>query len=84
MTVAQFLIAMFALLIAGLMLPLPYGARMALFLVLTTLAVLTAYRRRHAFSDRQFPLGAAPLARIDVNRDAPPRAGALATRSGIL
>jgi hypothetical protein len=41
MTVAQFLIAMFALLIAGLMLPLPYGARMALFLALTTLAVLT-------------------------------------------
>jgi hypothetical protein len=41
MTLAQFLIAMFALLIVGLMLPLSYGARMALFLALTVLAVLT-------------------------------------------
>jgi hypothetical protein len=41
MTVSQLLIALFALLIAGLCLPLPYGARMALFLALTALAVLT-------------------------------------------
>lgn len=41
MTLSQFLIALFALLIAGLCLPLPYGARMALFLMLTALAVLT-------------------------------------------
>jgi hypothetical protein len=41
MTVSQFIIALFALLIAGLTLPLPYAARMALFLALTALAVLT-------------------------------------------
>lgn len=41
MTVTQFLIAIFAVLIAGLCLPLPYGVRMALFLALTALAVLT-------------------------------------------
>lgn len=41
MTTMQFLIAVFALLIGGLMLPLPHGARMALFLALTALGVLT-------------------------------------------
>ena len=41
MTLSQFLIALFAVLIGGLLLPLPYGARMALFLALTALAVLT-------------------------------------------
>lgn len=41
MTLAQLLIALFAVLIGGLLLPLPYGARMALFLALTALAVLT-------------------------------------------
>ena len=41
MTLAQFIIALFAVLIGGLLLPLPYGARMALFLALTALAVLT-------------------------------------------
>ena len=41
MTLSQFLIAMFALLIGGLLLPLSYAARMALFLMLTALAVLT-------------------------------------------
>lgn len=41
MTLTQFLIALFAVLIGGLMLPLSYGVRMALFLALTTLAVLT-------------------------------------------
>jgi hypothetical protein len=41
MTLSQFLIAMFAVLIGGLLLPLPYGARMAIFLALVTLSVLT-------------------------------------------
>ena len=41
MTLSQFLIAMFAVLIGGLLLPLSYGARMAIFLALTALAVLT-------------------------------------------
>ena len=41
MTLSQFLIAMFALLIGGLALPLPYGARMAIFLALIALCVLT-------------------------------------------
>lgn len=40
MTLSQFVIAMFALLIGGLLLPLPDGARMALFLLLVTLGVL--------------------------------------------
>lgn len=41
MTLSQFLIATFAVLIGGLLLPLPYGARMAIFLALISLAVLT-------------------------------------------
>jgi hypothetical protein len=41
MTLTQFLVAMFAVLIAGLLLPLPYGARMAIFLALIVLSVLT-------------------------------------------
>jgi hypothetical protein len=41
MTLSQFLIAMFAVLIGGLLLPLPYGARMAIFLALIVLSVLT-------------------------------------------
>ena len=41
MTLTQFLIAMFAVLIGGLLLPLPYGARMAVFLALIVLSVLT-------------------------------------------
>jgi hypothetical protein len=41
MTLSQLIIALFALLIGGLLLPLPYGARMGLFLALTALAVLT-------------------------------------------
>jgi hypothetical protein len=41
MTLTQFLIALFAVLIGGLMLPLPYGVRMGFFLALTSLAVLT-------------------------------------------
>jgi len=41
MTLSQFLIALFALLIGGLLLPLPYGARMALVVALTALCALT-------------------------------------------
>jgi hypothetical protein len=41
MTLAQYLTATFALLIGALMLPLSYGIRMALFLSLVVLAVLT-------------------------------------------
>jgi hypothetical protein len=41
MTTTQFVIAAFALVIGGLMLPLPSGARTALFLLLIGLAVLT-------------------------------------------
>jgi hypothetical protein len=41
MTLTQFLVAMFAVLIGGLLLPLPYGARMAIFLALIVLSVLT-------------------------------------------
>ena len=41
MTLSQLIIALFALLIGGLLLPLPSGARMGLFLALTALAVLT-------------------------------------------
>jgi hypothetical protein len=41
MTLSQFLIAMFAVLIGGLLLPLSYGARMAIFLALVALSVLT-------------------------------------------
>ena len=41
MTLSQFLIAMFAVLIGGLLLPLPYGARMAHLSGLIALAVLT-------------------------------------------
>lgn len=41
MTVAQFLIAVFALVMGGLLLPLPSGARSALFLALIVLCVLT-------------------------------------------
>jgi len=41
MTLSQLIIALFALLIGGLLLPLPYGTRMGLFLALTALAVLT-------------------------------------------
>ena len=41
MTGIQFVIAMFALLIGGLLLPLGSGMRMALFLALIALAVLT-------------------------------------------
>jgi hypothetical protein len=41
MTVAQFVIAVFALLIGALMLPLSHGVRSALFLLLIGLAVMT-------------------------------------------
>ncbi len=41
MTLTQFLVALFALVIGGLMLPLSYGVRAALFLILTALSVLT-------------------------------------------
>jgi hypothetical protein len=41
MTTTQFLIAVFALVIGGLMLPFSSGARAALFLALVALAVLT-------------------------------------------
>jgi hypothetical protein len=41
MTVTQFLFALFALLIVGLMLPLPYGVRMGLFLALIALGIMT-------------------------------------------
>jgi hypothetical protein len=41
MTLAQFLIAVFALLIVGVMLPLSYAVRMGLFLILIALAALT-------------------------------------------
>jgi hypothetical protein len=41
MTTTQFLISAFALLIAGLILPLPSGIRSGLFLALVALAVLT-------------------------------------------
>lgn len=41
MTLSQFLLVLFAVLIGGLLLPLPYGARMALVLALTAAAVLT-------------------------------------------
>ena len=41
MTTTQFLIAAFALVIGGLLLPLPSGVRAALFLLLIGLAVLT-------------------------------------------
>jgi hypothetical protein len=41
MDTAQFLIAMFALLIGGLLLPLSSGLRSALFLALVALGVLT-------------------------------------------
>jgi len=41
MTTAQLVIAAFALVIGGLLLPLPSGARTALFLLLIGMAVLT-------------------------------------------
>ncbi len=41
MTEAQLVIALFALLIGGLLMPLPSGARSALFLALIVLSVLT-------------------------------------------
>ena len=41
MTTTQFVIAVFALIIGGLLLPLPSGARAALFLLLIGLGVLT-------------------------------------------
>ena len=41
MTLKQGLIALFAVLIIALMFPFSYGVRMAIFLVLTSLAVLT-------------------------------------------
>jgi hypothetical protein len=41
MTTTQFLIAAFAVLIAGLLLPLPSGVRSGLFLALVALGVLT-------------------------------------------
>ena len=41
MSIQEFLIAVFALLIFGLMLPLPSGARMALFMTLIVVGVLT-------------------------------------------
>jgi hypothetical protein len=41
MTLAQLVISVFALLIAGLLLPLSYGARLALFLALVMIGVLT-------------------------------------------
>jgi hypothetical protein len=40
MTTTQFVIAFFALLIAGLLLPLPYGARLTIFMGLIVLGVL--------------------------------------------
>jgi hypothetical protein len=41
MTTSQFVIAAFALLIGALMLPLSYGVRMALFLLLIGLGIMT-------------------------------------------
>ncbi len=41
LTISQFIIGIFALLIAALMLPLPSGVRSALFLALIALGVLT-------------------------------------------
>ena len=41
MTTSQFVIAAFALVVGGLMLPLPSGARTALFLLLIGMTVLT-------------------------------------------
>ena len=41
MTLKQFIIALFAVLIVGLMMPFSYAVRMALFLALTALAVVT-------------------------------------------
>ena len=41
MTTTQFLIAAFALLIGALMLPLSYGVRMGLFLLLIGLGIMT-------------------------------------------
>jgi hypothetical protein len=41
MTTTQFLIAVFALLIGGLLLPLPSGVRSGLFLALVALGVMT-------------------------------------------
>jgi hypothetical protein len=41
MTLKQFLIVLFVVLVGGLMLPLSYGVRMTLFLALTSLAALT-------------------------------------------
>lgn len=41
MTIAELLIAAFAILLGGLMLPLSYGMRVAIFLALAVLAVLT-------------------------------------------
>jgi hypothetical protein len=41
MTTAQFLIAAFALVIGGLLLPLPSGVRAALFLALIALTMMT-------------------------------------------
>lgn len=43
MTTTQFIIAAFALLIGGLVLPLPSGVRSALFLLLVGLAVMTLF-----------------------------------------
>ena len=41
MSTTQLIVACFAVLLAGLALPVPYGVRMALFLALTVLSVLT-------------------------------------------
>ena len=41
MTLTQFLTGLFLVLIIGVALPVPYGVRMALFLALVVLAVLT-------------------------------------------
>ncbi len=41
MTTTQYIIAMFALLVGGLLLPLSFGARSALFLALVALVALT-------------------------------------------
>ena len=41
MTLKQFLIVLFVVLAGGVMLPLSYGVRMALFLALTSLGALT-------------------------------------------
>jgi len=41
MTLKQLLIVLFAVLAGGVLLPLSYGARMALFLAVTSLAALT-------------------------------------------